>query len=150
MPTVNGNGGRAVEILLVEDSPGDARLIQEMMRDARINNHVTRVADGVEALAYLRQQGPYAECKRPDLVLLDLGLPKISGREVLAAVKADPNINSIPIIVLTSSSLEEDVAEVYRLHGNCYVTKPVDIDQFMKVVRTIEAFWMTIVHLPSK
>ncbi len=135
-------------ILLVEDSPGDARLIQEAMRDARISNRMTRVNDEAAALEYLRKQGEYAGVTRPDLVLLDLGLPKVSGREVLAVVKANPAINSIPIIVLTSSALDEDVAEVYRLHGNCYASKPLDIDQFMRVVGTIEDFWLTIVDIP--
>lgn len=149
MQTSSGGSG-GIDILLVEDSPGDARLIQEAMRDARISNRITRVNDGAAALAYLRKEGEYAEVRRPDLVLLDLGLPKVSGREVLAAVKEDPALKSIPIIVLTSSTLDEDVAEVYRLHGNCYVSKPVDIDQFMRVVRTIEDFWLTIVHLPRR
>lgn len=120
------------------------------MRDACINNGMIRVFDGVEALAYLRKQGPYAETTRPDLVFLDLSLRRMSGREVLAEAKTDPDLSTIPIIVLSSSMLDVDVAEVYRLHGNCYVNKPVDIDQFIRVVRTIEDFWMTIVRLPTK
>ena len=149
MQTSNGGNG-GIDILLVEDSPGDARLILEAMRDARISNRMTRVNDGAAALEYLRKQGEYAGVTQPDLVLLDLGLPKVSGREVLAAVKNDPSLRTIPIIVLTSSTLDEDVGEVYRLHGNCYVSKPVDIDQFMRVVRTIEDFWLTIVRLPRR
>ena len=138
-----------VEILLVEDSPGDIRLTQECMRDAKVKNNLQVVNDGVEALAFLRRQGNYAEAVRPDLVLLDLNLPKKDGREVLSEMKADDTLKSIPVVVLTISGSEEDILKSYNLHANCYIVKPIDLQQFLKVVKAIEDFWLTIVKLPQ-
>ena len=140
---------RPIEILLVEDNPGDVRLTQEAFKESRLGNHLSVVMDGVEALAFLRQEGPYATSPRPDLVLLDLNLPKKDGREVLAEVKADPALKRIPVVVLTTSQAETDILRVYDLYANCYITKPVDLDQFLKVVRSIEGFWLEIVKLPD-
>lgn len=146
------NAGRAnqVEILLVEDNPGDARLTQEALRDAKIHNRLHTVIDGVGALKFLRCQGEYAKAPRPDLILLDLNLPKKSGREVLAEIKADPALRSIPVIVLTTSRSEEDILRAYDLHANCFITKPVDFAQFAVIVQHIEEFWFSIVRLPPK
>jgi CheY-like chemotaxis protein len=138
-----------IEILLVEDNPGDVRLTQEVLKDGRILNTLHVVGDGAEALAFLRREGEFADAPRPDLVLLDLNLPKMDGREVLAVVKSDPDLRRIPVVVLTTSSSEIDVMTSYDLHANCYITKPVDLDQFVKVVRSIEDFWLAIVRLPS-
>jgi two-component system, chemotaxis family, response regulator Rcp1 len=138
-----------IEILLVEDNPGDARLTGEVLRDARVSNRLTAVPDGVEALAFLRQQRQYAAAVRPDLVLLDLNLPKKDGREVLTEIKADAALRRIPVVVLTSSQAEDDILRAYDLNANCYVTKPVDLDQFIRVVQSIEDFWLTIVKLPG-
>jgi two-component system, chemotaxis family, response regulator Rcp1 len=138
-----------IEILLVEDNPGDARLTGEVLRDARVSNRLTAVPDGVEALAFLRQQRQYAAAVRPDLILLDLNLPKKDGREVLTEIKADAALRRIPVVVLTSSQAEDDILRAYDLNANCYVTKPVDLDQFIRVVRSIEDFWLTIVKLPG-
>ena len=140
--------GRPVEILLVEDNPGDVDLTRETLQDSKLLNHMNVVGNGVEAMAYLRRQGKYAEATRPDLVLLDLNLPKKDGREVLAEVKADERLRRIPVVVLTTSSAEKDILETYDLHANCYITKPVNLDQFSAVVRAIEEFWFTIVKLP--
>jgi CheY-like chemotaxis protein len=139
-----------VEILLVEDNPGDVRLTREALKEGKIRNNLNVVGDGVEALRYLRREDPYAESVRPDLILLDLNLPKMDGREVLEAVKADPGLRLIPIVVLTSSAAEQDIARAYDLHANCYVSKPVDLDQFIHVVKSIEDFWFSIVKLPSE
>lgn len=139
---------RAVEILLVEDNPGDARLTIEAMRAAKLRNRMHVVEDGVEAMQFLRRLGPFGAVPRPDLVLLDLNLPKMDGREVLAELKADPDLKRIPVVVLTTSESEEDVLRAYNLHANCYVTKPVDFDQFMSVVRQIDSFWIKVVTLP--
>ena len=139
-----------VEILLVEDNPGDVRLTMEALRDGKMRNNLHVVEDGIEALAFLRGEGKYASAPRPDLVLLDLNLPKKDGREVLAEIKADENLKCIPVVVLTTSQAEEDVLKAYGLNANCYVTKPVDLDQFIKVVKSIEEFWLTIVKLPSE
>ncbi len=144
------NGARPVEILLVEDNPGDARLTIEAMRDAKVSNHIHVVEDGVEAMAFLRREGAYSEKPRPDLILLDLNLPKKDGREVLAEVKADPALRRIPVVVLTTSRAEEDVLRAYDLHANCYVTKPVGFDQFMQVIKHIDEFWIKLVVLPGK
>ncbi|MEQ1503668.1 MAG: response regulator [Myxococcota bacterium] len=141
--------GDAVEILLVEDNPGDVRLTREALRDGKVRNHLHVVPDGVEAIAFLRREGPYAGAPRPDLVLLDLNLPKKSGREVLADIKSDPDLMRIPVVVLTTSKADEDVLRAYEFHANCYVTKPVDLEQFLKVIRSIEEFWLTIVRLPG-
>ena len=140
--------GRPLEILLVEDNPADVRLTQEAFRDAKIHNKLAVAKDGVEALAFLRRQGEYADAVRPDLVLLDLNLPRKDGREVLAVIKSDPDLVRIPVVVLTTSRAEMDVVKTYNLHCNCYVVKPVDFDQFMHVIRSIESFWLTAVTLP--
>ena len=139
---------KPIEILLVEDNPGDVRLTQESLTDGKVRNSMQVVEDGVEAVAFLRREGKYANASRPDLILLDLNLPKKDGREVLAEIKADSNLKRIPVVVLTTSKAEEDVFKAYDLHANCYITKPVDLDQFTTVVRSVEEFWFTIVKLP--
>ena len=142
--------GRPVEILLVEDNPGDVDLTRETLLDSKLLNHMNVVGNGVEAMAYLRRQGKYAEATRPDLILLDLNLPKKDGREVLAEIKTDEQLRRIPVVVLTSSSAEKDILQTYDLHANCYITKPVNLDQFTAVVKAIEEFWFTIVKLPPE
>ena len=137
-----------VEILLVEDNPADVRLTREALNSDRLWNNLSVAKDGVEAMAYLRRQGRFAAAPRPDLILLDLNLPKKDGREVLAEIKADPNLMRIPVVVLTTSDAEEDILKTYGLHANCYITKPVDLDQFITVVKSVEEFWFTIVKLP--
>lgn len=141
---------RSIQILLVEDNPGDARLTLEAMREAKVQNKIHIVEDGVQAMQFLRREGTYADAPRPDLILLDLNLPKKDGREVLAEVKADPALRRIPVVVLTTSSADEDVLRAYDLHANCYVTKPVDLTQFMKIVSRIEEFWVKVVILPKE
>ncbi len=141
---------RPIEILLVEDNPGDVRLTREMLRGARMSNHVTVARDGAEALSILRRRGPHADATRPDLILLDLNLPKVDGFEVLAQLKGDKAYKRIPIIVLTSSKAEEDILKSYDLHGNCFITKPIDFSQFTSVVQSIENFWFVVVQLPRK
>ena len=141
---------RPIELLLVEDNPGDVRLTQEALREGKVRNHLHVAADGVEALAYLRREGEHAKAPQPDLILLDLNLPKKSGREVLAEIKADPVLRRIPVVILTVSKAEEDVLKSYNLHANCYITKPVDLDQFLEVVKSIEDFWLTVVVLPPR
>ena len=145
MPT-----SRLVEILLVEDNPGDVRLTREALKEGKIRNNLNVASDGVEALRYLRREGPYAGAARPDLILLDLNLPRMDGREVLQAVKMDPSLRHIPVVVLTSSAAEQDIVRAYDLHANCYVSKPVDLDQFIHVVKSIEDFWFNIVKLPPE
>ncbi len=140
---------KPIEILLVEDNPGDVRLTVEALKEAKVINHLTVVKDGVEALAFLRRQGSYTTAPRPHLILLDLNLPRKDGREVLADIKADDNLKRIPVVVLTTSQDERDVLKSYNLHANCYITKPVDLDQFVRVVRSIEDFWLGIVVLPA-
>ncbi len=140
---------RTIEILLVEDNPGDARLTLEAFKEGKVLNNITVVKDGVEALTYLHRQGPYASARAPDLILLDLNLPKKDGREVLADIKADERLKLIPVVVLTTSAAQEDVARAYGNHANCYVTKPVDLDQFLRVVHSIENFWLTFVRFPA-
>ena len=140
---------KAVEILLIEDNPGDARLAREALRDAKVRNNLSWVPDGVEGMAYLRREGKYSQSARPDLILLDLNLPRKDGREVLSEIKADENLRRIPVVILTTSQAEEDILRAYHLNANCYITKPVDLEQFMKVVKTIEDFWLTIVRLPA-
>jgi len=140
---------RIIEILLVEDNPGDARLTLEAFKEGKVLNHITVAKDGVEALAYLRHQGSYADAKTPDLILLDLNLPKKSGREVLAEIKEDEQLKSIPVVVLTTSADKEDIARAYSHHANCYVTKPVDLEQFLRAVHSIENFWLTFVRFPA-
>ena len=142
--------GRHAEILLVEDNPGDVRLIQENFKDIKLLNRMSVVRDGEEALAFLHRQGKYAEAPRPDLVLLDLNLPKKDGREVLAEIKSDEQLRRIPVVILTSSSAEQDILKTYDLYANCYITKPIDLEQFAKLVKMIEEFWFTLVKLPTK
>lgn len=141
--------GEPIDILLVEDNEGDARLAREAMRESKLQNVLHHVGDGEEAMAFLRKQGRYAGVPRPDLILLDLNLPKKDGREVLQEIKTDEGLRRIPVVILTVSSAEEDILKSYNLHANCYITKPLDLDQFMKVVRSIEDFWLTIVKLPD-
>ena len=146
--TTAGNG-RAIEILLVEDSPGDVRLTQEALREGKVRNNLHVVTDGGEALAFLRREGRYGAEPRPDVVLLDLNLPKKDGREVLAEIKEDDSLRRIPVVILTTSQDERDVLRAYDLHANCYITKPVDLDRFITVIQSIESFWLTIVTLPE-
>jgi CheY-like chemotaxis protein len=145
----NEDIARPIEILLVEDNPGDVRLTLEALKDGKVRNHLNVVRDGVEAMAFVRREGKFAHSPRPDLILLDLNLPRKDGREVLAEIKADPQLRRIPIVVLTTSQAEEDIVRAYNLNANCFITKPVDLDQFIKCVRSIEDFWLTIVKLPS-
>jgi CheY-like chemotaxis protein len=140
---------RTIEILLVEDNPGDARLTLEAFKEGKVLNNLSVAKDGVEALAFLRREGRYAEAKTPDLILLDLNLPRKSGREVLAEIKGDEQLRMIPVVVLTTSADEQDIARAYSNHANCYLTKPVDLDQFLRVVHSIENFWLTLVKLPA-
>lgn len=140
--------GKVAEILLVEDNPGDARLTVEAFADGRVKNNLNVVSDGVEAMRYLRNEGEFAGKPMPDIILLDLNLPRKDGREVLAEVKADEDLRKIPIVILTTSRAEEDILRTYDLHANCYITKPVELDSFINVVRTIEDFWLTLVRLP--
>jgi CheY-like chemotaxis protein len=141
---------RPVEILLVEDSPSDADLTVEALSDGKVVNNLHWVEDGVEALAFLRRQGKYSHAPRPDLILLDLNLPKKDGREVLAQIKADSSLKLIPVVILTTSAAERDILKIYELNGNCYVTKPIDLEQFIAVVKLIEMFWLAVVKLPSE
>lgn len=143
-------GLMSIEILLVEDNPGDVRLTREALKDAKMLTHLTWAKDGEEALAALRQQGEFANAPRPDIILLDLNLPKKGGLEVLGEIKNDDRLKKIPVVILTSSEAEQDIARTYNLHANCYITKPINLDQFVKVVRMIEDFWFTIVKLPPK
>ena len=142
--------GKLIEILLVEDNPADVRLTKEALKEGPMVNNLSVVHDGVDAMAFLRRQGKYALAPRPDIVLLDLNLPKKDGREVLAELKEDPNLRRIPVVVLTTSKAEQDILKAYDLHANCYVTKPVDLDEFMLLVRSIEEFWLAVVRLPGK
>ena len=141
---------RPLEILLVEDSPTDADLAIEAFESGHVLNNLYIVEDGVEALKFLRKEEDYASYPRPDIVLLDLNLPRKSGREVLAEVKSDPDLMTIPVVVLTTSTAEEDVLRSYKLHANCYITKPVDLNRFMRVIEMTEDFWLTVVKLPPK
>ena len=141
---------RAVEILLVEDSPSDADLTVEALGDGKVVNNLHWVEDGVEALAFLRRQGKYSDAPRPDLILLDLNLPKKDGRQVLAEIKVDPQLKLIPVVVLTTSAAERDILKTYELNANCYVSKPIDLEQFITVVKLIEMFWLAVVKLPSE
>jgi CheY-like chemotaxis protein len=139
---------RPVEILLVEDSQGDVELTREALHDAKVRNRLWVVGDGVEAIAFLRREGKHADAARPDLILLDLNLPRKDGRQVLAEIKADDNLKTIPVVILTTSKADEDILRSYDLHANCYVTKPVDLEKFIVVVRSIDVFWLTVVTLP--
>ena len=141
---------KPINILLAEDNPADVRLAQEALKESKIHSNLHVVMDGMEAMAFLRHEGKYADAPHPDILLLDLNLPKKDGREVLAEMKSDDNLKRIPVVIVTSSQAEEDIVKTYDLHANCYVTKPVDLDQFVKVVRSIEDFWLTIVKLPPK
>jgi CheY-like chemotaxis protein len=143
-------GMALVQILLVEDNAGDARLTQEALKEARVANHLNHVPDGVEALAFLRREGRYADCPRPDLILLDLNLPRKDGREVLAEIKTDQKLKRIPVVVLTTSQSDEDIGRAYSLCANCYISKPVDLNQFFRVIKSIEDFWLTVVRLPKE
>jgi two-component system, chemotaxis family, response regulator Rcp1 len=138
------------EVLLVEDSPGDVRLTREALKDAKVHINLHVAADGMQAMEFLKREGKYAGVPRPDLILLDLNLPKKDGREVLEEIKENPALQSIPIVILTTSSSEEDVLKSYRLHANCYISKPVDLEGFLKVVKSIDSFWLTIVTLPRE
>jgi chemotaxis family two-component system response regulator Rcp1 len=138
-----------IDILLVEDNPGDVRLTVEALKEGKVRNRLSVVEDGVEALAFLRHEGKYAAAPRPDVILLDLNLPRKDGRAVLAEIKADEGLRRIPVVVLTTSSSEQDILRSYDLHANCYITKPVDLEQFIGVVKGIEEFWLTIVKLPA-
>lgn len=146
----NGNAITPIEILLVEDSPADVRLTKEALKEEKLYNNLNVVNDGVEAMAFLRREGKYAKAARPDLILLDLNLPRKDGREVLLEIKSDEKLKIIPVVVLTVSKAEEDVLKSYKLHANCYITKPLDLSQFSRVVKTIQDFWLTIVKLPPK
>lgn len=139
-----------MDILLIEDNPGDARLASEAFKEVTYFSRIHLIPDGVQAMAYLRGQPPYQEAIHPDIILLDLNLPRKDGRSVLAEIKADPALRHLPVIVLTTSQAEADIARAYDLHANCYIVKPTDFDQFAEVVRGIEAFWHTLVRLPSR
>lgn len=141
---------RHIEILLVEDSPSDALLTREAFRGSKLVNTIHLVDNGVDAIAFLRREGPYAQVPRPDLILLDLNLPKMDGREVLREIKADDDLKIIPVVVLTSSDSESDILKSYSLQANCYVSKPVDFDKFVTVVRSIREFWFAVVSLPTQ
>jgi chemotaxis family two-component system response regulator Rcp1 len=150
MTAIPREGCRPIEILMVEDNPGDVRLTVEALKEGKVRNNLHTVEDGVEAMAFLRRKGRYAEAVRPDLILLDLNLPKKNGREVLAEIKEDPDLKRIPVVILTVSQAEQDIVKSYNLHANCYVTKPVDLDQFLEMVKSIENFWLTVVMLPPR
>ncbi len=137
-----------IEILLVEDNPGDVRLTKEALRDATARNHISVVGDGVEALAFLNHKDQYAKAPHPDLILLDLNLPKKDGREVLAEIKADPKLRRIPVIILTTSQAKQDIIKSYDLHANSYVTKPVNLEEFLTALKSVESFWLTVAKLP--
>ena len=142
--------GRPIEILYVEDNPADVRLTIEALKEHKVRNRLTVVPDGEQAMQFLHRAGRYAKAARPDLILLDLNLPRMDGREVLGEVKADPDLRRIPVVVITSSQAEQDIVRTYDLHANCYVTKPVDLSRFLEVVKSIEGFWLTVVTLPPK
>ncbi|MFH1196873.1 MAG: response regulator [bacterium] len=141
--------GQPIVILLVEDSPGDTRLAVEALKESKIRNTLCVVEDGIEAMEFLYKRGKYANSPRPDLILLDLNLPKKDGRQVLEEIKSDPELKRIPVVILTISKAEEDVMRSYNLHANCFITKPIDLSRFVTVVKSIEEFWFTIVKLPS-
>ncbi|MGQ0829169.1 MAG: response regulator [Bacteroidota bacterium] len=146
---MNKENSNGINILLVEDNPGDIRLTKEVLKEGKIRNNLNVVTDGEEALLYLKKEGQYANVITPDIILLDLNLPKKDGREVLAVIKTDPDLKCIPVIVLTTSAAEKDILNMYAHHANCYITKPVDFNQFINVIRSIEQFWLTIVKLPK-
>ena len=140
--------GKPIEILLVEDNPGDVDLTRESMKDSKVRNELHVAGDGEEAMTFMRRKGKHTNAPRPDLVLLDLNLPKKDGKEVLAEIKSDEDLKRIPVVILTISKSEEDILTTYNLHANCYITKPIDLNQFIKVVKSIEDFWLAIVKLP--
>ena len=144
------HGTKPIDVLLVEDDPGDVLMTREAFEDHKLTNRLSVVSDGVSALAFLRKEGEHSDAPTPDLILLDLNLPRKDGREVLKEIKADPALRHIPVVVLTSSQAEEDIVRAYDLHANCYVSKPVDLDQFMHVVKSIEDFWFGVVKLPPE
>ena len=145
---MGNSAAQPIHILLVEDNPGDVRLVVESLRDSKIRNNMSVVSDGEAALLFLQRRGEHANAARPDLILLDLNLPKVSGQQVLTQIKADPELRRIPVVIITSSTIEQDVLAAYDKSANCYVTKPVDLQQFVKVVKSIEEFWLSIVKLP--
>lgn len=146
----DGTNFGPIEILLVEDNPGDVRLTVEALKEGKVANRINIAVDGIDAMAFLRREGKYADAPTPDLILLDLNLPKKNGREVLADIKRDKSLGRIPVVVLTSSQAEKDIIMTYDLHANCYITKPVDFEQFINVIKSIENFWFTVVKLPPK
>lgn len=150
MSTQPPNSLRAIEILMVEDNPGDVRLTREALKHHKVSNELHVVEDGVAALDFLHRRPPYEQAPRPDLVLLDLNLPRKDGRQVLASIKSDEGLKTIPVVILTTSQAEEDVVRAYKLNANCYVTKPVDFEQFKRIVQGIEQFWLTVVTLPPR
>lgn len=139
-----------IDILIVEDNPGDARLIREVLNDNKIFNSLYLVNDGVEAMNFLKNEGKYEGVPRPDLIILDLNLPKKDGREVLAEIKTNENLRHIPVVIMTISQAEEDILKSYKLHANCYITKSIDLNEFIKVIKSIEDFWFSVVKLPPK
>jgi CheY-like chemotaxis protein len=145
-----GTSPTPIEVLLVEDDPGDVLMTQEAFEEHKVRNNLAVVNDGAEAIAYLRREGQYADAARPDLVLLDLNLPRRDGREVLAEIKGDPDLRQIPVVVLTTSQADEDIVRSYQLHANAYVTKPVDFDRFISVIRQIDEFFVSVVKLPPR
>jgi chemotaxis family two-component system response regulator Rcp1 len=145
-----GTNAATIDVLLVEDSPGDVRLTREALKDAKVHISLHVASDGAEAMEFLERRGEHANAPRPDLILLDLNLPKKDGREVLEEIKQSPTLKSIPVVVLTTSASEEDVLRSYLLHANCYITKPVDLDGFLKVVKSIDSFWLSVVKLPHE
>jgi chemotaxis family two-component system response regulator Rcp1 len=145
-----GMNATPIAVLLVEDSPGDVHLTREAFKDAKVHINLHVASDGAEAMAFLGREGRHADAPRPDLILLDLNLPKKDGREVLEEIKKNPSLMSIPVVILTTSAAEEDILRSYRLHANCYITKPVDLDGFLKVVKSIDSFWLSIVKLPHE
>ena len=150
MKNMDTQEGKIIDILLVEDNPADVRLMMEILKEGKVLNRLHVVRDGVEAMEFLHREGAYTDVPCPDLILLDLNLPKKDGREVLAEIKSNKDLKRIPVVVLTISKAEEDILKSYDLHANCYITKPVDLEQFINVVRTIEDFWLTIVKMPPK
>ncbi len=144
------NLNRPIEILLIEDNPGDVRLTQECLRKSKIANRLSIVEDGVEATQFLQQEGKFAQSPRPDIILLDLNLPRKDGREILAEIKADQKLKHIPVLILTSSDAEADIHRAYELHANCYITKPIIFEDFIRIITSIENFWLSIVRLPEK
>jgi len=150
MKESSGIHAAPIEVLLIEDSPGDVRLTREALKDAKVHISLNVVSDGVEAMAFLERQGKFADAPRPDLILLDLNLPKKDGREVLKDIKESATLGSIPVVILTTSASEADILRSYKLHANCYITKPVDLDGFIKVVQSIDSFWLSVVKLPRE